>query len=355
MIISTCGFGSTGSSAVADYLLECEGTQVFDNVEFMIATDPDGLEDLEFQLMNHHSRITSSEYAIQRFHRMIMNHEREWIVNTPIEKSKIEQLTNTYLKNISQISFVGYTPAIDLNRNRLIEHYFGYSILWNRVVHRLEKRNIIKRNYDIYPLGTVQAAIRPSNFYEESRKYVKLLLENMGCDFSKHIVLDQAFSGCDPAKSFSFFENPYAIVVDRDPRDLFIFANEVLLSRGRFMPTNDVKEFVKYYRLMRDGMPYKNPNERIINISFESMIYDYDRTAKKIDDFLNLKNNNRKTIFVPEISAANTNLVKKFPKYAKEVEYIESSLEDYLFDFEKYGKVENTGKMFFGKSPLNQQ
>ena len=34
MIIGACGFGSTGSSAVSDYLLEFEGTSVLDKIEF---------------------------------------------------------------------------------------------------------------------------------------------------------------------------------------------------------------------------------------------------------------------------------------------------------------------------------
>ncbi len=355
MIISTCGFGSTGSSAVADYLLECDGIQVFDNVEFMVATDPDGLEDLEFQIMKHHTRILSSKYAIQRFCDMIKRHEKEWTANTPITKEEIEALTKRFIDNISQICFCGFKPATDQHIKQLFIRYFGYSVFLNRIIRPLEKKHIIRHNRDYFPFGKVYAAIAPENFYEESRNYIRELLEKMGCDYRKNIVLDQAFTGCDPAKSFPFFDDPYAIVVDRDPRDLYIFAREVLLSRGRFMPTESVKEYVKYYKMLRENMPYKTPNDRILVISFESMVYDYENTTEKLNAFLGLKNNNRRTVFVPEVSVANTNLIRKFPEYMDDVKYIEDMLGDYLFPFEKYKDMDNKGEMFFGKSPLNNQ
>ena len=52
MIVSTCGFGSTGSSAVSDYLMECENTQILDKIEFTIASRVDGLADLEHAVMD---------------------------------------------------------------------------------------------------------------------------------------------------------------------------------------------------------------------------------------------------------------------------------------------------------------
>lgn len=47
----------------------------------------------------------------------------------------------------------------------------------------------------------------------------------MGADLSKPICLDQPFSGNNPENSFKFYNNPYAIIVDNDPRDLYLAAN----------------------------------------------------------------------------------------------------------------------------------
>lgn len=357
MIISTCGFGSTGSSAVCDYLMECENVANFDAVEFNLSTMVDGLEDLEFHLMKQPTRQGSGIYAIQRFNKAIQNRTKEWCANTPIRPEQVRQLTQDFINAISQVSYVGFSPMIDKKHSEFLRHYLGESIILHRVLPYLEKKGWLKGNIDVYPLEKVNAAVMPSNFYEEAKKFIEGLLTLMGCDFSKIVTLDQAFTGNDPAKSFPFYTDPYAIVVDRDPRDLYIFSREVLRSRGRFMPSDTVENFVKYYRMLRDNQPYKIPNERILLIPFESMVYDYDNSISKIDQFLKVTNNRRKTIFNPELSVANTNLIRKFPQYAKDVDKIEACLPEYLFPFENYqGKFHNeSNKMFFGKSPLNKK
>lgn len=353
MIISTCGFGSTGSSAVADYLLECQNVQAFDAIEFTLTTMVDGLEDLEYHVMQRNTRCFSSVYAIKRFRLAILNCCREWKKCTGVKKKDIMKMTDAFINEIVQVSFIGDSPLI--GKNSFWKHYLGYSLFIHRFIFPLEKKGILKKNHNYYPFEKIEVSIKPSNFYEASKKYVEGILKLMGCSFDKILVLDQAFSGNDPAKSFPFFNDPYAIVVDRDPRDLFIFAKEKLLSRGRFMPTDDVNKFITYYKIMRQSQPYKNGSARIMSIHFEDLVYNYEETTEKIDSFLGVKNIKPKSIFNPELSVANTNLKNRFPQYEKEISIIESELSDYLFDFSKYPEVVGSKKMFFGKSPLNKQ
>ena len=354
MIVSTCGFGSTGSSAVSDYLMECENTCIFDAIEFDLASMPDGLEDLEYHLMFRHSRLKSSVYAIQRFKKNIKNFSRPWCKLTNLDQLTLEKLTNNFIENISQLSFVGFSPSYDKRPNSFIRRYFGYSFMLQRFIPGLEKKGIIKKNVDFYPLEKINASISPGNFYDEAKKYVKSLLEAMGCDFSKIVVLDQGFSGDNPVKSFKFYDDPYAIVVDRDPRDLYIFAKKFLLSRGRFMPTQDVESFITYYRMLRDNQPYGEENPRVLKMNFEELVYDYDNATQRINSFLNVVNNRPRTIFKPEISVANTNLIRRFPEFEEDVKVIEQKLSEYLFPFEKYGEIQGATEMFCGKSPLNK-
>lgn len=356
MIISTCGFGSTGSSAVSDYLLECDETECFDAVEFTIATMVDGLEDLEYHLIKQHSRLDSSIYAIQRFKKAIMNHSKEWGKSSGVPRKAIIVLTEKYIEKITQLSFVGVSPMIDKRHNEFLRHYVGESIIQHRIVAKLEQKKILNHNIDVYPLDRVRASINPKNFYKETRWYVKSLLRLLGAysTKAKHIILDQAFSGDNPAKSFRFFDDPWAIVVDRDPRDVYIFAKRFLLHRGRFMPTNDVNTFIQYYRMLRKNQPYLKKNDRVLFVQFEDMIYDYEKTTDRINHFLHLNNNHKQTIFIPEMSAANTNLVRKFPELTDDVQLIEKKLPEYLYDFESVkDRIVSSGDMFFGKSPKN--
>ena len=50
MIVGACGFGSTGSSVVTDYLKEFDGIQVKDDLEFTYVSGTDGLLYLEQQI-----------------------------------------------------------------------------------------------------------------------------------------------------------------------------------------------------------------------------------------------------------------------------------------------------------------
>lgn len=354
MVVSTCGFGSSGSSAVSDYLMECEGTQVMDKLEFTLATCVDGLEDLEYHLMQQHTRQSASITAIQRFQARIQRFSKAWNRRTGIGYGEIDRLTEEFVDSITQVRYVGLSPRIYKGGNKFINNKLGDAIILRRIIRPLEKKKLIKKNYSGYPFAEVRLSIRPDGFYDASRMFVKNILKAMGADFNKIIVLDQAFSGVDPVSSFSFYEDPYAIVVDRDPRDMYIFAKKVLLSIGRFMPTDTVDDFIKYYKLLRDNQPYKEKNDRVLVLHFEDLVYDYDRTAEMIDRFLGVENHKRKTVFVPELSAANTNLIRKFPEFADDVAVIEKQLGEYLFDFSKYSEFQNSGQMFSGKSPLNK-
>ena len=355
MIVSTCGFGSTGSSAASDYLKECEETCVVDQLEFTIASCVDGLEDLEYHLIKKHSRQSDSIYAIQRFQKLIHRSAKAWNKWTGIPQKELFAALDAFIDAITQVEYVGISPRIYKGGSPFLNTYLGRSIILSRIVRPLEKKKILKKNIDIYPFAKVRMSIGPENFYTEAQKFVKRVLRGMGADLNKIVVLDQAFSGCDPAKSFPFYEDPYAIVVDRDPRDLYIFAKKVLLSRGRFMPSENVQDFIKYYRLLRQNQPYTKPNERCLVLRFEDMVYDYENSAAKIDAFIGIENKKRKTIFIPEISAPNTNLIRKFPEFSADVAVIERELEEYLFDFSKYPQMGNSDKMFFGKSPLNKK
>ena len=353
MVISTCGFGETGSSAVTDYLKECSGIQVSDNFEFTVSTAVDGLEDLGYFLMEKGARQGTSIYAIQRFEKLVNKRKKGWSVQTGISQKEVEDATQEFLDKITQVRYVGFSPRINSPGGETAKQIIGDSLIRRRIIRPLEKKGVIKKNFDFYPLEEVRVAIRPANFYEAAQEYVCRLLKGMGVDPDGKAALDQAFTGANPAKSFPYFRDPRAIVVDRDPRDVYIFAKTKALSVDRFMPTDTVENYIKYYRLIRDGQPYLQEDPRIILVRFESLIYEYEEATQKINDFLGVTNEKRKTVFVPEMSAANTNLITKYPEFKDDIRKIEEELPEYLFDFAKYPEISNSGKMFYGRSTKN--
>lgn len=355
MIIGTCGFCSTGSSAVSDYLMEFDQNQVLDAFEFTLPYLPDGLEDLEYHLTKSISRDDSCRFALFRFRRFMNS-----FINGPltkvahISKHDLLKITNEFIDSLVQMRWKYVGRATDLLYPSLFFRYFGLSIMDQRIHPLINK--VIGKNVDIYPVKEWEVSIMPSNFEEASKKFIHDILSLMGADFSKNIVLDQPFVGDDPAKSFHFFDDAVAIVVDRDPRDNYLFTKKFLQKRGRFMPVDKVENFVKYYKLLRHNRPYQDDNPRVLRLHFEDLVYNYSNTSNRINSFCNLpKNPHPFTVFDPSLSIANTQLFLRYPEYEKDIRYIEKELPEYLFNFEDYPKPNVTGKMFSGKSPLNKQ
>ena len=356
MVIGVCGFTSTGSSAVVDYLKEYDKFCVVDNMEFTLPYYPDGLEDLDYHLNISCSKYAGSVVAIERFRRHMQNF---WIDRTGSvqRKREISQATEEFLKAIVQVEWDGYgTSDLQMGgsiyKNRTLEKKL-YKLGKNILVPRLEK--ISSKDLDGFLKHRMEFSMKPENFDEEAIRFVKRILGAYGADFSKPLVLNQPFAGNDPEKSFKFFEDPVAIIVDRDPRDNYLFAKKFLRKKGRQIPTESVQKFVSYYRNMRRGQPYSVNGERVLNIHFEDMVYRYEDTVHTINEFCGIKDEKRvRTIFVPEMSINNTQVFRRYPEYEEDVRYIEQELPEYLYPFEQFGDVTIKGKMFSGNSPLNK-
>lgn len=350
MLIGVCGYGSTGSSTVSDYLKEFGDICVLDKLEFMLAFQPDGLVDLEFHVMHPHARITDSIFAMDRF-RTMMKRNKYLSITTGISRRELRKMADVFLDGITQVSWLGrpWTASGFWTKN------LGDRLLYLRIRPFLEKR--FRFSWKGWPLARLPLSIAPGNFYGAARLFVEELLGKMGADFEKNIVMDQPFDAVNPVPCFPFFPDPVAIIVDRDPRDIYVFAKTKLreMRDNRFLPIDDPRDFVKYYRLLRYNRPALLQDRRILHLRFEDMVYDYDTATRKLREFLHLGDNPRpKSIFDPALSIANTQVFKRFPQFASEVAVIERELPEFLFDFSRFPEPDFSGKMFFGKSPKNK-
>lgn len=343
MIIGACSFGSTGSSAVSDYLCEFGNVQVLDSLEFTWVSGVDGLIDLEYHLMHPHNRTADSITAIDRYRERAKRSLHLYEKDGGIDSKAFMESVDRFLDSITQVKWTW-----EHNRNR------GF---WGRNIRRITDRIIpfieikLGRHLNCWPMEEVSLSVCPENFYVAARLHVKELLTAMGADFSRPIILDQSFAGNNPQSCFPFFDDPYAVVVDRDPRDNYVFANTRLLGWNHFMAATPVEKFVKYYRALRDKQPYKEANERILSIQFEDMVYHYEDTTNRIRDFFHLGENPApKTIFNPQKSMANTQVWKRYPQFSKDIEYIEKELSEYLFDYTGCPEPDKDAQMFFGKA-----
>ena len=352
LTIGACGFSSTGSSAVTDILKEYDDNVVLDKAEFTLTWCADGIEDLHYHMFEGCRRDLSDRIAIERFTQRFCKKSIDSYQT--LTKGRFSQLTEKYIDDITQVKWIGPLNPLLSSRFRLKMNSLACRMKAYEKLSRIEQRK--GHGICMYPLKEVRMAIRPDNFVEISRKYVMDVLDAMGRDPGKNVVLDQPFSGNNPQASFAYFENPKAIVVDRDPRDYYLFVKTFLYKKGiRQIPAYNAKDFVRFYRNERENQPYKEKRDDVIVVRFEDLVYRCEETRKTLLDFCEVNPDSRtRKIFEPDKSIHNTQLFKRSHEYDADIEYISKELAQYLYPFEEFGDIDTEGEMFYGKSALNK-
>ena len=348
MIIGACGFGETGSGVITDYLKEFDDILVKESLEFTYVTKLDGLLYLERAVMHPFNRTGDSIYAIKRFMEMVEKCKSKYQHHGLSEKAFLQSAT----KFIDAITTTKWYWTDGRVRFRYKSRYFLHQFFMRKIIPRMEVKS--GKRAHCWQLTEVRISVKPENFYEVAKEHMDELLKSMGINQEKTIVLDQPFAANNPQACFPYFKDPYAVVVDRDPRDLYVSGKTKLMGKWRFFPIDTVEDFIAYYRALRKDQPYSTPHPKVLCLRFEDLVYEYDKTTAKLREFLHLPDNpHPKTVFDPDMSIANTQVFKRYPQFADDIKKIEEELSGYLFDFTKYPEPDFSKKMFLW-SPLNK-
>lgn len=339
-IICVTGFGWSGSGAVFDLLREYDDLKIVDNkgddFEFTLLTSTDGLYDLRHALMEKNCRINSST-AIDRFLSFI--HLQSSVLEyEQIFKGQYELLATNYVEHLVDFSFKGWTFSDLTNpspKNRLKNYYNSFidHILRNRItIHfpiltKLRNRLVIKVEHDI------RVSYYPDNFNQLTTEYLNRLFDIVRDGDASPLVFDQIFPPDSPQLFSNFFERTKTIIVRRDPRDTYLLAKCAYQYMAIPLPIENVDDFIVFYRKIIENTKIAD-TDSILSIQFEDMIYKYEETKLKIEEFLGISNHVREfDRFNPKISINNTQLYDKYPEYADDIKKIERELRDSLYDF----------------------
>lgn len=340
MIIGVSGYGFTGSGAVVDLLREYSEVQILDNVEFKLSYMPDGVETLKFHLVDHPCRYFSSDPAIRRFKEIVKEFSKDYQKKTD---GKFLGIVDEYLDSLIDTTWKGTSSFHRVGIPRY-KRYINQSILRRVRSFLYGKLNLWVPFYD----KLMYLSIAPESFEEKSKTFLSSIIKAMGAEKEK-IVLNQPFSADRPEFSFPYYEDPYAITVSRDPRDLYILAKEHVKPRARFIPTDSVDNFIIYYRkIMENARSSTAGTNRLLKLSFEDLIYQYEAVRTELESFLDLSTPDLKhRAFDPEVSKRNTQLFRHNTRYAEDVMKIEAALSEWLYPFEAYGHQEITDGTVF--------
>lgn len=341
MVIGACGYAATGSSAVFDFLKEFDELQIGNDAEFVYTYKVDGLQDLRYHLIQAYSKGASGDAAIMRF-KQAEKFYRVPFVMKPIPYKEYKRISDKFLNSIIQDRFIGIENYDYMNRSILRSIL---SLGFKKIVAKYYEK-LLGRPYNLWPFRPVYISIEPEEFDEKAKQFIRDIVTAMGVDLSRPVVLNQPFEGNCPENSFMFFDNPKAIIIDRDVRDIYVAHQKVYYGEGRHMPRENIYAFIKQFRGVRCHQPKVNTENKIY-VQFETFVLEYERVSQEIIKFLHLgEHTNPKKYFNPARSINNIQIYKRYPDLQKDIEILEKELPEYCFDFSRYTEIKHTGKSF---------
>lgn len=330
MILGICGLGFSGSGAVLDLLKEYPEIGGFSEREMSICYYPDGILDLDYHLNESYTRYMSSDAALYSFWRMMESRFAHSSRHQTEYDKRIIALTKQYIEDLTQVTWKGswgYRDYIDAGIKQKINNavLLRASLLIYKLFHK---------NVNLAKNGIMRLSIKPEHFDELTRNYLVEVLSCIGyTPKAEKFVVDQLFPGDNPEKCFKYFNDPYAIVVYRDPRDTYLLAKKMVKVHASWIPTDNVSDFIRYYKEIY-GHARIGRTGRVLKVQYEDLIYKYEKTVAEIEQFCGLQNHTAvKKHFNPEYSIRYTQLIVDYPQYKSEIQQIERELKDYLYDF----------------------
>lgn len=333
-IIITTGYMGSGSSAATDLIAEYKDCQnEMKSHEYVFLSCPNGLFDLEDKLRYGNNAFRSDE-ALRTFEKLMSDlYDKKfwWVGNYKVTAgNEFQKYYQEFLNEITTYDFPGYWYWNEYPDAKMITKLVlvkPFKILFHRI-HEFKK---ITRYDDRMRI----AFFRPELFYPAAKKFIYQII-GMIAKNKPNVILDQLLLPFNLYRVDDYFDDDtYVIVVERDPRDVFLLNKYIWTKKGITVPMPmDVHMFCKFYRDMRES-EHPCTSKKVLRVRFEDLVYRYEESVERIQNHLGFKAQDhilKKQRFDPALSIKNTQLFHN-PKYQEEVKVIEEELQEYLYDF----------------------
>jgi hypothetical protein len=342
-LLTSTGYGGSGSSAGTNILQEFELIKNMENEEFTFCHDPDGIADIENSLKEGHR--LKIDLALKRFlklsHQLMSLHYYKLGFNGKFEEYAIEFI-NAIIKckwkgwweRAFETTELGFIDRFRMNLANAVYMFqlkrYTYS-LYEPDAWRPQYKPLIDEYY-----SNILNEQDELFFLEKVRQFTANLLQEENRDgIYRYILLDQAVPPISATHYARYWINPKILIIDRDPRDLYVI-NKASWGCG-FIPMQTVEHFISWYSATRKPRENELKNQDLLLfLPFESLIYDYDNSLKEIIRFINFSENNhihKLQYFNPDFSKRNTQVFLQYPDLYKDVQKIEKQLEPYCYSF----------------------
>ncbi len=343
--ILVAGYGNTGASVVIDILKECEGFACPD-VEFYVAQHPDGIIGLENALINSWSDF-SPDWAIRRFKKLIDILDRKGgrlrfgLNYNELISKEFKKISSAYIEKLTDFDHSGFLYFRRADMKILTRLFLYFADVFRGRVGKLQGNYKIKEK--MFWLDTFFVKLNRwlsdsktnmsspgQSFFEITRNYFEELFCALDKDRTKHsIVLDQGTTAYQPVRIMKYFHSSKTIIVDRDPRDIYVSALKSL-----YMPI-EVEKFIKWHKMTREmSRKATLDNQNVLRLCYEDLIFDYEKSCDFIFSFLGYDKSihvNKGKYFVPEVSVKGTGKWNNCSLW-NQVTLIEEELSAYIYN-----------------------
>ena len=238
--------------AIVDYFSEFSSCFSFGDYEFRFVHDPNGIADLEYNLVENHNR-NNSGYALKKYRQQVdFLHGNRFIQRyEPYFEGKWKDISYQYIDKLTDFSYRGYWFYDVLDKGNA---YYVVCRIINKIlqksVWRLNRKNKIENNLNELP-NEFTLCSRPSeSFFSLTREYIDTLIGTANIKRRPFVVVDQIVPASNLMRYLRYFNDITVYLVDRDPRDIYYLAKYVW--KIRIIPTENAETFCKWYKYSRE-------------------------------------------------------------------------------------------------------
>lgn len=331
-VVDISGYSFSGKSAVFDLLCEFEGYFSYSKeFEFDLIRVQGGILDLKNALVDNWSPVRSSE-AVRNFYKLIR------IIGGPTGAFSKFTTSGAHYDRV----FPGFSEASKRYIESLIDA--SWQCEWPFPLYSCDTFSLalkkITRKFGFNKNETVYLSrLSGELFIKKTQTYFNEIFSSISSQGAKAFILNNAFEPFYPEKSIELIEFAKSIVVDRDPRDVYLSAlyagkvENVLVGEAAI--GGSIENFIKRFKLYHNDINKKIDN--IYRLNFESLALDYHSEVNRICLFLgeDLGIHKKKgSVFNPSISAGNIGLWKSLSnkELIKDIRLIEFELPEFCLN-----------------------
>ncbi|QKM61904.1 hypothetical protein DCO16_01670 [Polynucleobacter antarcticus] len=284
-VVDISGYSFTGKSAFFDLLCEFDGFfHHSKEFEFDLLRVRGGILDLKFALVDSWSPIRSSE-AIMAFYHLITTIGGNKSTYSRLFRSGAHY--DHYFPGFTEISLKFIDSLVCAKWNCEWPYPLYGKSKWHICFTKaMQKIGCMRENQFFLSRMTAE------EFYVRTRLYFNELFRGLEKKSYSKILLSNAFEPFAPLQSVALFDHAKSIIVDRDPRDIYLsalMAGRIAGSKvGQAVTGGGVQTFIDRFRIYRSKMDDQNPN--IYRTNFESLVLNYDEELLRIRHFLGTEN-----------------------------------------------------------------